>query len=196
VEWHVHDGRPVYQSTWVEVWLNDVEVAGGDHLEHHELRFPRASTTAVVVDDRRRVLLLWRHRFITNTWGWEVPAGWTDAGEEPETAIRREIEEETGWRAATIVPMIGYNAISGIGDMCFTAFLATDLTRIGEPADKTEASRVEWHPLADVPKLAADGQITDGPSLTALSYYLGMYCPRPPELPADSALRNCHSTKP
>jgi hypothetical protein len=29
----------------------------------------------VVMDEDDRVLLLWRHRFITDTWGWEVPAG-------------------------------------------------------------------------------------------------------------------------
>jgi len=174
VEWHVHDRRAVYRSPWVEVWLDDVELPGGQRIEHHELRFPRASVTAVVVDGDR-VLLLWRHRFITNAWGWEVPAGWADQGENPEDAVRREIEEETGWRAATVTPMTSYNAISGIGDMRFTAFLATDVTHIGEPADKTEATRVEWHPLGDIPTLAAAGQLLDGPSLTALSYFLGVH---------------------
>jgi 8-oxo-dGTP pyrophosphatase MutT (NUDIX family) len=33
--------------------------------------------------------MIWRHRFITDTWGWEVPAGWADDGEEPEDNIRR-----------------------------------------------------------------------------------------------------------
>jgi 8-oxo-dGTP pyrophosphatase MutT (NUDIX family) len=95
--------------------------------------------------------------------GWEVPAGWADPGEDPETAVRREIEEETGWRAGTISPLTGYDAISGIGDMRFTAFVATEMVRFGDPADKAEATRVEWHRLADVPKLAADGQLSDGP---------------------------------
>jgi 8-oxo-dGTP pyrophosphatase MutT (NUDIX family) len=174
VEWHVHDRRAIYQSPWVEVWLADVELPGGQHIEHNELRFPRASVSAVVVQDDQ-VLLLWRHRYITNTWGWEVPAGWADPGEDPETAIRREIEEETGYRAATVTVMTTYNAISGIGDMRFTTFLATDVQHIGDPTDQVEATRVEWHPLADIPKLATAGQLPDGPSLTALSYYLGIH---------------------
>lgn len=174
MQWHVHDRRPVYQSPWVEVWLDDVELPGGQHVEHHELRFPRASVTAVVVQDDQ-VLLLWRHRFITEAWGWEVPAGWADPGEDPETAIRREIEEETGWRAATVTPMTTYNAISGIGNMRFTAYLATDPTHISDPADQAEATRVEWHPIADIAKLTAAGHIPDGPSITALSYYLGIH---------------------
>jgi hypothetical protein len=71
--------------------------------------------------------------------------------------------------------MTGYNAISGIGDMRFTAYLATDVEHISDPADAAEATRVEWHHLADIPKLVAEGQILDGPSLTALSYYLGVH---------------------
>ena len=40
--------------------------------------------------------MLWRHRFITDSWGWEIPAGGVDAGETPEDAAAREVLEETG----------------------------------------------------------------------------------------------------
>ncbi len=48
----------------------------------------------------RGVLLLWRHRFITDTWGWEIPAGGIDPGETPPDAAARETLEETGWEPA------------------------------------------------------------------------------------------------
>jgi len=44
------------------------------------------------------VLLLWRHRFITVTWGWEIPVGRAEPGGSPAQAAAREVEEETGWR--------------------------------------------------------------------------------------------------
>jgi 8-oxo-dGTP pyrophosphatase MutT (NUDIX family) len=175
VQWKVHGRRPVYESDWVSVWLDDVDVPGVGRLEHHVLTMPRPSVTAVVVDAQDRTLLLWRHRFITNSWGWEVPAGWAEPGEDLEKAIHREIVEETGWQAGQVSPMISYNAISGISDMRFTAFVATNPARIGEPTDASESTRVEWMPLADVPRLAQDGKLSDGPSLLALSYYLGMH---------------------
>jgi 8-oxo-dGTP pyrophosphatase MutT (NUDIX family) len=37
---------------------------------------------AAVVDDQGRVLMLWRHRFITDRWGWELPCGWVEPGED------------------------------------------------------------------------------------------------------------------
>jgi 8-oxo-dGTP pyrophosphatase MutT (NUDIX family) len=174
VRWTVHGHRDVYSSEWVRVSLDDVEIPGGRRFDHHVVHFPRASVTAVVADGEGQVLLLWRHRFITDTWGWEVPAGWADPGEDLGVAIAREIEEETGYRPAKVRPMTAYNALSGISDMRFTAFLACGAERTGPPADRGESSRVEWVPLAEIPKLAAEGQIQDGPSLTALTYYMAI----------------------
>ncbi len=68
------------------MWLDDVEVPGIGRVQHHVLTMPRPSTRFVVTDERGRFLLLWRHRFITDTWGWEVPAGWAEPGEAPEAA--------------------------------------------------------------------------------------------------------------
>ena len=180
MRWTSHGRRPVYQSDWVNVWLDDVEIPGIGRIEHHVLTMPRPSMTSVVADDEDRLLLIWRHRFITDTWGWEVPAGWADPGEDLENAIRREVEEETGWRPGKVTQMTSYNALSGLSTMHFTSFYITGCTYIGAPTDPSEASKVEWISADSIPKLAAEGQITDGPSLTALSYYLGIYRPTLP----------------
>jgi 8-oxo-dGTP pyrophosphatase MutT (NUDIX family) len=159
----------------VEVWLDNVELPDGRRVEHNVLKFPRPSVTAVVVDGRDRTLMLWRHRYITDAWGWEIPAGWADPGEDLADAARREVEEETGYRPGRVQPLVAYNALSGISTIRFNAFLVSDAVRLGPPRDRTESTRVEWLPLVDIPKLAEAGQISDGPSLTALSYYLGIY---------------------
>ncbi|HBW20564.1 MAG: NUDIX hydrolase [Streptosporangiaceae bacterium] len=174
MRWTVHGSRDVYASEWVRVSLDDVEIPGAERIEHHVVHFPRSSVTGVVTDGNDRVLLIWRHRFITGAWGWEVPAGWAEPGEDLADAVRREIEEETGHRPGPVSVMTEYNALSGISDMQFTAFLATGAARIGPPSDPGESSRVEWVPLSEVPGLAARGQIQDGPSLTALTYYLAV----------------------
>jgi 8-oxo-dGTP pyrophosphatase MutT (NUDIX family) len=171
----------VYRSPWLNVCIDDVAIPNGRQIEHHVLKFPKPSVGAVAVDGQGRTLLLWRHRYITDTWGWEIPAGWGDPGESLVDAVRREIEEETGYRANDIRRMIEYKPIAGISTMHYTTFLASDLVRIGDPVDDSESTRVEWIRLTDVPRLADAGQITDGPSLTALAYYLGIYrtlCPK------------------
>jgi 8-oxo-dGTP pyrophosphatase MutT (NUDIX family) len=174
MRWTVHGTRSVYQSPWVEVWLEDVELPDGERIEHHNIKFPRPSVGVVVVD-RDHTLLLWRHRYITNTWGWEIPAGWAEPGEDLAVTAVREVHEETGYRVRHLEPLTAYHAMTGISDQRFSIFLGTDATHDGGPTDTTEASRIEWVPLADVPKLAATNQITDGPSLTGLLYYLAIH---------------------
>jgi 8-oxo-dGTP pyrophosphatase MutT (NUDIX family) len=173
--WTVHSTRPAYQSEWVDVWLDDVELPDGERFEHHVVKFPRRSVGAVVVD-RDQTLMIWRHRHITEAWGWEIPAGWADHGEDLARAAAREVEEETGYRAASLSPLVEYNNLSGISTMRYHVFLATDVAQVGRP-DEAEASRVQWTPVADLPQLVADGQVVDGPSLTALLYYLAVRVP-------------------
>src|SRR5580693_10693628 len=89
--------KQLYEDGWLDIRMADVELPDGRHLEHRLIRTPPGAG-AVVTDQHQRVLLLWRHRFITGTWGWEIPIGKIDPGEDPAAAAARETEEETGWR--------------------------------------------------------------------------------------------------
>jgi 8-oxo-dGTP pyrophosphatase MutT (NUDIX family) len=172
VEWKSYGRRQVYGSPYVEVWLDDVDIPGVGRVDHHVITMPKASVTSVVTDEQGRFLLLYRHRFITGRWGWEVPAGWAEPGEDPDAAIAREIEEETGWRPGRVEPLIEYDALAGISTMHFRSFHATECELVGAPVDASEG-RVEWLSEAEVVKLMASSDVPDGPSLAALSYYLG-----------------------
>jgi 8-oxo-dGTP pyrophosphatase MutT (NUDIX family) len=123
-----------------------------------------------VHDARRGVLLLWRHRFITDTWGWEIPAGRIDPGETPEQAASREVLEETGWRPGPLRPLFAYQPTNGLSDQRFHIFLAKGATYIGAPTDPGEAERIEWVPVAELRRIAREGEMPDGLSLTAVLY--------------------------
>jgi 8-oxo-dGTP pyrophosphatase MutT (NUDIX family) len=158
----------------VNLDIDTVEVPGRPPFEHHVIRFPRASVGAVVVNNSDEVLLLWRHRFTTNTWGWEIPAGWSDDGEDPTTAVIREIIEETGHRPIRVEPMTTYSPLTGICSQRYRLFVAYGAERVARPIADGESTRIEWISLTDVPRLAAEGLIPDGPSLTALTYFLAV----------------------
>ena len=160
----------LYDSDWVRLALVDVEIPDGERFEHHVVRLPREASGTVVHDPERGVLLLWRHRFITDTWGWEIPAGGIDAGETPEAAAARETLEETGWRAGPLRALFHYNPINGLSDQVFHIFLADGATYVGEPHDASESERVEWVPTARLRELVAQNAMLDGLSLTAITY--------------------------
>ena len=170
MRWTVHSEEPLYTDAWLDIRIADVEIPrGGGRLSHRLIR-AAPGAGAVVLDDRRRVLLLWRHRFITDSWGYEIPIGRVDDGEEPIAAAARETEEETGWRPAGLRPLLRVHPSAGISDSEHHIFLTRQATHIGDPTDAFESERIEWVPLTDVPALIAEGDITSGTTLSALLY--------------------------
>ena len=174
MRWTVHGERRVYDSPWVALSLVDVEIPGERRrFEHHVVRYPAAAVGAVVVrPEDSAVLLLWRHRFITDTWGWEVPAGRVEAGETPEQAAERETLEETGWRSGPMRRRASYHPSSGSADLTFHIAAAESAEYVGEPTDAFEAARVEWVALETVRELVLAGQVHNGLSYTALLHVL------------------------
>jgi 8-oxo-dGTP pyrophosphatase MutT (NUDIX family) len=172
MRWTVHGERELYDSEWMRLVLVDVEVPDGPRFDHHVVRFPNKAAGAVVHDPGRGVLLLWRHRFITDTWGWELPAGGMEPGESPEEAAAREAYEETGWKPGPLSHLTTYAPVNGSTDQLFHIFLAEGATHVGDPLDPGESERVEWRSIDQVRAAIADGQVHDGMTLTGLLWAL------------------------
>src|SRR3954447_19304897 len=162
MRWTVHGERSLYDSNWVSLALVDVEVPGGERFEHHVVRYRHEAAGVVVHDPDRGVLLLWRHRFITDAWGWEIPAGGIEPGEDPAEAGRREVLEETGYGVGTVAPLLTYFPSNGSSDQVFRLFTAQGATQVAEPTDPGESERIEWVPAADLAGEIAAGRIVDG----------------------------------
>jgi 8-oxo-dGTP pyrophosphatase MutT (NUDIX family) len=171
VQWIVHGERALYESEWVNLAIVDVEIPDERRFDHHVIRVPRAAA-GTIIHRRDEVLLLWRHRFITDTWGWEIPAGKVEVDESPVEAAEREALEETGWQPDPLRHLTTFHPTNGMSDHTFHIFLADGATHIGDPTDRSEASRVEWVPIARVREFIAGNDIRDGLSLCGLSVAL------------------------
>ncbi len=171
MEWTVHGERTIYSSEWMNLALVDVEVPGHERFDHHVVRFPRPAAGTVIHDPDRGVLLLWRHRFISDTWGWELPAGGADPGETLEQAAVREAIEEAGWRPEGLRHMVTYQPINGSVDQQFAIFLANAAVEVGPPTDVSESERIEWVPIDRLRDEIRAGRVTDGMSLTGLLWF-------------------------
>lgn len=167
--WLDRGDTTIYDSEWVRLVTTDVVMPDGTRLDHHVVRMPRPAAGTLM---RRAgsVLLLWRHRFITDTWGWEIPAGAVDPGEHPGDAAIREAAEESGWRPGTVELMCSFHPAIGVLDQTFHIFTSDDAVDIGPPTDVNEAARIEWVPIGDARALLLGGEVTDGLSFAALSF--------------------------
>lgn len=96
----------------------------------------------------------------------EIPAGLHDVeGEPPEETARRELEEETGYRAGSIERLGRIHTSPGFVDEVCELFVATGCERAGEPEEG-----IELVPLAldDAVAMVERGEITDSKTVAAL----------------------------
>ncbi|MFE7312694.1 NUDIX hydrolase [Streptomyces sp. NPDC057555] len=171
MRWKTHGERQIYTNPWVNLCLVDVQQPDGRRWEHHAVRL-RHLAVAAVVNDRREILMMWRHRFITDAWAWELPMGLIEEDEKPEQAASREVLEETGWRPGPMKPLIYAEPANGITDSQHYVFRADSATYVGPPTEKNESDRIEWIPLADVRGMIDRREIVSSGSLVGLLYVL------------------------
>ena len=167
--WIDRGDTEIYRCPWLRLVTTDVELPDGTRLDHHVVRLPNPAAGTIMVRDDE-VLLLWRHRFITDTWGYELPAGAVDDGETDDQAARREAVEESGWRPRTLERICSFHPANGVLDQVFHIFVSHDAEHVGPPTDHNEAARVEWVPIGQVRRHVLEGRVTDGLSFGGLNF--------------------------
>ena len=133
---------------------------------HH----PGAVVVVPVVDGD--VILVRQYRAAIDRELLEVPAGKRDVFDEPvELTAHRELEEEVGMRAASMVKLAEFYNSPGFCDEHSFLFLATDLTPCATDFQGHEEQHmtIERVPLDSLADLVASGDLTDGKSIIALS---------------------------
>ncbi|MEU8520998.1 NUDIX hydrolase [Streptomyces sp. NBC_01216] len=158
MQWTKLSEQAVYENRWFQVNLADVVIPDGRHLDHYLIRL-RPVAVATVVNEANEVLMLWRHRFITDSWGWELAAGVVEDGESVASAAAREMEEETGWRPGPLRHLLTVEPSNGLTDARHHLYWTEEATYIGPPEDDFESSRREWIPLKLVPDMISRGEI-------------------------------------
>ncbi|MBM6577424.1 NUDIX hydrolase [Microvirga sp. SRT01] len=123
--------------------------------EYAERKGQIAAAVIVAVDGENRLVLVEQHRIPVGKRTIELPAGLIgdeEAGESVATGARRELEEETGFRADSVEELGLFYSSPGMTSECFTIVRATGLTRVGDGGgDAQEDITVHLVPVEDVP---------------------------------------------
>jgi ADP-ribose pyrophosphatase len=125
------------------------------------------SAVMMPIDTRGRILLVRQYRLPARRMMWELPAGRLDPGERPLQAARRELEEETGYRARQWRKLLSLYPSPGYVSEKMTIFVATDLTK-GEPRPmEDERIRCRWFTPSDLNRMIGAGRLQDGKTIAA-----------------------------
>ncbi len=149
-----------------------VELPGrdGGKVKREVCLTPDAVVILPLLDDGR-VVLIRNQRFSIDQTLWELPAGTMEEGEDPREAALREVEEETGYRAASITPLLSFFPSPGICTEQMHAFVARGLTHVGQDLDENERITVEVRTLDQTMQMVRDGTIRDGKTIATLLYH-------------------------
>lgn len=121
--------------------------------------------------DADSVVMIRNERFATGEVLWELPAGTIEPHEAPELTAARELIEETGYRAAEILPLTNFYTSPGFCNEAMYAFIARNLDFVGQQLDESEKISSEIVPWSRLLEMIKAGAIRDGKTLASLLFY-------------------------
>lgn len=170
--WKTFGERLIYDNKWVKLGLADVQAPNGERWEYHVVHLHRIAI-ALIIDTDERVLMLWRYRFPTDQWGYELLGGLVEDGEDPADTAAREAVEESGWKPiGEPEHLISFEPLPGQVTAPTDVYLWREAQRVGDPTDTEEVGRLEWVPLSRIPELVQQKQILGAGAVVPLLYYI------------------------
>ena len=166
--------RTIHRGRVVDLAMDQVRFPDDSTGELELVRHSGASAVVPIIDESDPadpvILLLRQFRYAAGGELYEVPAGRPDSDDEPwEVCARRELEEETGFRARTLEYLTGIWTTPGFTDELIHLFLARDLVEGTVATDADEFLSTVRMPLSEALDLIDSGEITDAKSICALS---------------------------
>jgi len=127
----------------------------------------RGSVAALPVLPDGRVVLVRQYRYAVDAFVWELPAGRRDPGETPEEGARRELEEEVGFRALDLEPLLVFWTTPGFCDEVMHLFRATGLQPVPPRPEADERIEPATFTLEEALDMVKRGEIREGKTLVA-----------------------------
>jgi len=137
-----------------------------DIVEHSEC------VAIVAVDSDGKILLVNQYRLPADKHLLEIPAGGIDGDEEPADAVRREMQEETGYLPKKVEKLGGFYSAPGFCTEYLHLYLATELEPSRLVAEDTESITLKRIEPARISGLIHSGEICDAKSIAGLLTWL------------------------
>lgn len=160
----------IYNGKVIDVVRDEVEISTGRHSFREVVKHSGGVVIVVVKkrSDDPTILLVKQFRYPIKQVVYELPAGKLEKGEDPDFACKRELEEETGYRAANWQSLGYINTSPGFCDEKLYLYLASDLEFVGEHPDEGEIIKAYEYKLSDVKKMILNGGINDAKTICAI----------------------------
>ncbi len=164
--WRVSAARQVYDNPWISVVDHAVIHPDGSPGQYGVVRFKHRAIGVLPVDDRGNVWLVGQHRFPLDAYSWELPEGGGRIEEDPLSAAKRELAEETGLIAGSWSQLAAFDISNSVTDETAICYLAWDLERGPRAPEPSEVLDLRCMAFAELLNDVLSGAIRD--SLTVV----------------------------
>ncbi len=157
----------VFEGKLLKIDREEIALPHGKHAVLETIRHPGAAAVLPFLADGR-VVLIRQYRHAAGGFIVEVPAGKLDSGEAPDRCARREVEEETGWRAGELVPLGSILTTPGFTDEVIWLYEAHALVRGVQALEADEVLDTLEVPFEDAVSMVRRGEIRDAKSVASI----------------------------
>ena len=181
----VLSSRVSYRGPVFSVTTDEVQEPGGVRARRDVVRHS-GSVVVLAVDvlavdaakasrkGEPRILLERQYRHAAQSMMWELPAGRIDDGETPLTAAKRELLEETGYRARQWKRILHFYVSPGFLDETMTLYLASGLQAGTAQPEADEKIAVRFFGLSEAKGMALQGRIRDAKTIAGILWLAQM----------------------
>lgn len=157
------ESEQLYKGKVVQLRLDTVALPNGRRKKREILVHPGAAAIVPFMNDK--ILLVEQFRTAIGRATLEIPAGTLEEGESPEECARRELIEETGYRASQWEKLTEYYPSPGYSSEIIHIFKAYELKKVSDVEPELPIQTVQ---LQEVQKRIRAGEIRDGKTIAGV----------------------------
>ena len=164
---HPLSSRNVYRGRLLDVREDEVRLPDGSTSRREYIVHPGAAVM-LAMPDAQSVIIERQYRYPLREHVYELPAGKIDPGEDPLDTAKRELLEETGYRARDWRHLLSTYPVVGYSNERVELYLARDLEHVGHALDEGEFLDVLVVPLAEAMDWMRLGRIKEAKTIVGL----------------------------
>lgn len=146
-----------------------VSLPNGKNITHTTISHPGAAVI-LPIDEQGRITVVNQYRPSLKKWLIELPAGTLEVGEPIEACAHRELEEETGFSAQSMISLGQVTPLAGFCDEIQYLFVAKQLSKTARfQCDEDEVIEVLSLSVEQLEQKIINGDITDAKTIACLS---------------------------
>ncbi len=160
-----------YEGTIMKVYKDHMEIKGKKATwDYFEVK---GGATIVPVLPNGDVVMVKQYRNALERFTLELPAGDFDASDEAGMlCAKRELEEETGYFAETIEPLIQLSSMVAFCDEKVEIYVAKGLVKTVQKLDEEEEIEVKIYPIEELKQMIYTGKLQDAKTVAGLLAYM------------------------